>query len=42
MSNKQLFFLCGVIMFSVGHIFHPLLLQTLAAALFIYSAWEKR
>ena len=41
MSNKQLFFLCGVIVFSVANIFRPSLLQTLAAALFIYSAWWK-
>ena len=41
MSNKQLFFLCGVIMFSVANIFRPWLLQTLAAALFVYCAWGK-
>jgi hypothetical protein len=40
-SKKQLYFLCGVIMFSVANIFRPWLLQPLAAALFIYCAWWK-
>jgi hypothetical protein len=41
MNNKQLFFLCAVIMFSVANIFRPWLLQMIAAALFIYAAWWK-
>jgi len=41
MTNKQLFFLCGVIMFSVANIFRPELLRILASALLVYAAWGK-
>jgi hypothetical protein len=41
MSNKQLFFLCGVIMFSVANIFRPALLGILAALLLVFAAWGK-
>jgi hypothetical protein len=41
MSNRQLFFLCGVIMFSVANIFRPALLEILATLLFVCVAWGK-
>jgi len=42
MTNKQLFFLCGVIMFSVANIFRPALLSIFALALFIYVPWANK
>jgi hypothetical protein len=39
MTNKQLYFLCGMIMFSVANVFKPALLAILALALFVYAAW---
>jgi len=41
MTNKQLFFLCGVIMFTVANIFRPALLGILGSALLACAALGK-
>jgi hypothetical protein len=41
MSNQQLLFLYGVIMFTVANIFRPWLLGVFVSALFICAAWCK-
>jgi hypothetical protein len=42
MTNKQLYFLCGVILFSVANIFRPALLAVFAAVLFVWAAWGEK
>ena len=39
MSNKQLYFLCGVILFSTANGSRPLMLGVYALILFIWSGW---
>jgi hypothetical protein len=42
MTNKQLYFLCGVILFSVANIFRPALLAVFAAVLFVWAGWGEK
>jgi len=42
MTNKQLYFLCGVILFSVANIFRPELPAVFAAVLFVWAGWGEK
>ena len=42
MTNKQLYFLCGVILFSGANISRPEFLAVFAAVLLVWAGWGEK